>query len=44
MEQETEKTRTEQKRLVAAITDKGGTPEGVSPDLLRSFLTLDGSK
>jgi hypothetical protein len=40
VEQEATAVRAEQKRLVAAITDKGGSPEGVSPEMVRSLLTL----
>lgn len=40
VERQLEDVRAEQKRLVAALADKGGAPDGVSPDLLRSFLTL----
>ena len=37
---EIDNARAEQKRLLAAITEKNGTPEGVSADTLHALLTL----
>ena len=44
VQQAIETTRREQKRLVAAITDKSGTPEAVSPEMLRAVLTLSDTR
>ena len=44
VEQAIETARKEQKRLVAAITDKSGTPEGVSPEMPRAVLTLSDTR
>jgi hypothetical protein len=40
VEREAEAVRREQKRILAAISDKCGTPDGVTQAMLRSMLTL----
>jgi hypothetical protein len=43
VEAEADAVRTEQKRLVAALADKGGTPEGIGPGTLKALLSLKDS-
>lgn len=39
IEDEADAVRVEQKRLVALLAERGATPEGASPGMLRAFLS-----